>query len=222
MDQSWSFKLFGFTVDVQMSHLLIAGLYALILLANQAPLIEIIAWPFILFGSVLVHELGHAFAIRHYDMRVGHIVLHGLGGHVTHAPTTASRQLVISLAGPLAGLSLGFLVLGLTRYFGVPPGFSGVVWMLLFVNIGYSLFNLFPMLPLDGGNALQSALRMRMRERAARRTAGLIGTIVGIAVALLSYTGQLEIAGMRFSSFFVVGLAAFCAYTSYQQYEANR
>ena len=69
------------------------------------------------FVSILVHELGHVFAYRHFG-RSGRIVLHWMGGiaiadsgNMAWARTsgrrfTSNQQIFISLAGPAAGLSL--------------------------------------------------------------------------------------------------------------------
>src|SRR5581483_8244877 len=59
--------------------------------------------------SILLHELGHAFAGRLFDAHVSHIDLTGLGG-VAHfersLPTSALKRSVIYLAGPAVNLAL--------------------------------------------------------------------------------------------------------------------
>jgi Zn-dependent protease len=156
----WTFPLFGFRVVVGNSFLVVAGVFGLLALQAGATLPEALVMPVVVFGSLLVHELGHAFVAQGFGLQVGDIQLHFLGGHVTHTRTVPARQLLISVAGPIAGLTLGLLVLLLSS---VVPHHAGPGWWtrtieaLLFVNIGWSLFNLLPVLPLDGGNALLAA-----------------------------------------------------------------
>src|SRR6476661_5638418 len=75
------------------------------------------AWIFVVFVSVLIHELGHAVVGRVYG---GHPEIHlqAFGG-VTfprfRAQPGPGRQFVLSVAGPLAGLLLGAAAFALTR-----------------------------------------------------------------------------------------------------------
>ncbi|MBX2801603.1 MAG: M50 family metallopeptidase [Myxococcales bacterium] len=212
MDQSWSFKLLGFRVNVQATFLLLLGIYLLIQLGDQAPLASIVSWPIVVFISIIVHELGHALVAQYYRLKVGHIELHGLGGHVTHSRTTPKKQLAISLAGPAAGLLLGLLVWWVSTTWPPTELWSRtLVTQLLWVNIGWSLINLIPMLPLDGGNALLAGLTLTMRrQRDAMRTTGMVGIVCGIGVAVLGYTGY----GM-----FLTFIGAFAAFESYRLYQ---
>src|SRR5690606_39202292 len=69
----------------------------------------VVSWMFIVFVSVLVHELGHALASRAFGYQPT-ITLAWLGGH-THpnapGPIPWDRDLLLTLAGPLFGLLLG-------------------------------------------------------------------------------------------------------------------
>jgi Zn-dependent protease len=179
----WTFRLLGFRVVVQSGFAILAGLFALLALQGGAGLVEAMMWPLVVFGSILVHELGHALTAQRLGLAVGDIELHMMGGEVTHARTQPARQLLISLAGPLAGLALGFAALALSRV--VPD--SSVLSVLVFVNIGWSIFNLLPVLPLDGGNALRAAIGLGTRESVALRITAGVGLLLaslGLAYAL--------------------------------------
>jgi len=71
----------------------------------------------IFFVSILVHELGHSLAFRHYGLH-SRIVLHWMGGLAIPETGFGQRQasmnnyqrIVVSLAGPIAGLLLGFIL----------------------------------------------------------------------------------------------------------------
>lgn len=183
----WTFRLLGFQVVVQSGFAILAGLFALLALQGGAGLLEAMTWPVIVFGSILVHELGHAFTAQRLGLAVGNIELHMMGGEVSHARTRPGGQLLISLAGPIAGLALGSAALALSL---VVPN-SSVLSVLVFVNIGWSLFNLLPVLPLDGGNALRAAIGLGTRESVALRiTAGIGFTLAALGLAYALTAGR--------------------------------
>ena len=102
------FRLFGFPVRVHLFFWIGTALLGL----NGNPRPEmLLLWLAVVFVSILVHELGHAFAQRYYG---GHpwITLHGLGGLAScdDCDRRPSSQIIISLAGPAAG----FLLAGAT------------------------------------------------------------------------------------------------------------
>src|SRR5438132_4296961 len=81
---------------------------------------RIAVWTVVMFVSILVHEMGHALAGTYFGARPG-IKLHGFGGltYLPGAHFSRSQSIVVSAAGPGAGLLLGFLVLALVQ-FGQP------------------------------------------------------------------------------------------------------
>lgn len=204
----WSFEVFGFRVQVGLLFIFMALLVSTWMPLQTAP--EIMLSMLVVFASVIIHELGHAFVARRFGLWVGDIQLHGLGGQVPHARTTPGRQLWISLAGPGAGLAVGFATLALAVAFEVPPAFTGVLTVILWVNIGWSLFNLLPVLPLDGGHALQSGLSLVMSTRNAVRIAAVSTMVLGIAGLYLGATS-----GMLFLAVMAM-LAGYHGYTTYQ------
>ena len=117
--------------------------------------------------AILLHELGHAFVVRGLGGDP-EITLHGLGGLTTHhlSPTNG-QQFVISVAGPLVNgvlAGLGFLGLAFVAAPGTPLASFFFYW--LWVNALLGLFNLLPIVPLDGGHALRSVLRRFLPKRA--------------------------------------------------------
>ena len=141
------FSIVGFPVRVHPLFWLIA----LLLGASGDPL-AIPIWIFVLFLSILIHELGHAFAFRRYGMD-SHIVLHFAGGLTipeaapwgtgwANVAPSPRQQIVVSLAGPFAGfLFAGLVVAGVV--------FSGgtVLTTMLF---GFLPLPLTPILPFGG------------------------------------------------------------------------
>ncbi len=202
------FKLFGFNVTVQLAFLGLLVIYALFSLQRQEPLYAMISWSVVVFLSILVHELGHAFAARRFRRHVHGIYLHGFGGHVTHSGGgAASQDLAISLAGPGAGLLLGATTWAIAPYLPYHPVIATVVGDLLWINIFWSLVNLLPMMPLDGGNALRSGLAMRFSRYKATRWSSMVGTAVGALFALYGFSS---------GSIFIGLIGGYAAYHNWQ------
>jgi Zn-dependent protease len=113
--------------------------------------------------SILLHELGHAFAGRPFKAHVSRIELTGLGGlaHFERSlPGSVFARTVIYLAGPAVNLGLWFAFDAMARQ----AAFSGL-WTLAspllvlgWINKVLLVFNLLPAYPLDGGLALDAWL----------------------------------------------------------------
>jgi Zn-dependent protease len=205
------FRLFDFRVEITPSFLLVVGVSALFEISYGGSLLHAIQWGMVLLLSIVVHELGHAFAARAYGLRVGTIQLHFLGGHVTHDRTRPRRQLAISLAGTAAGLALGALTWIASQ--ALPPTILSpwLVRDMLYVNVLWSFVNLLPLYPLDGGMAFQSALSLWRGERRAVRTTSMVGIALGLGLLVVSWS-----MGAMFFPF----IAAMAAYTNWQRLQS--
>ncbi len=202
--QDWKFHFFGFRVRVEFWFWAVA----LFLGSNLSDPVSIAIWIAIVFLSVLVHELGHAFVGRSLGLEP-EITLHSMGG-VTHFRVNRSRSplqdALLGFAGPLAGFLLAGLVF-LVREFspfafvGTTPYGRQMFRFLLWVNLGWGIFNLFPILPLDGGQILRSvvhALRGRSDE--------ILPRSISVVAAVLVAAGALFFK-MYFLAFFVAWMA---------------
>ncbi|MGH9137848.1 MAG: site-2 protease family protein, partial [Acidimicrobiales bacterium] len=165
-------------------------------------------WVAIVFVSVLVHELGHAVAFRAFGSEPT-IVLHGFGGLTYGRPVRGRwRSIVVSLAGPLSALVL----LGVPAAAAFLSGWAGdqsdtvhqLVVMAAWVNVGWSVLNLIPLLPLDGGHVCEQLVG----GRGAR--------IVTIALAI-----PLVVLGLRAGFVFGAFLAGFLAVRAFQELQAG-
>lgn len=154
-------------VTVRGSFLLIAALIGFIGVGDMR---QTIAWIVIVFVSILIHELGHAFTARMYGSAVA-IELNGLGGltrwSAPDGALTPGRRALIAAAGSATGLAFGGLVWIVARQFG--PYDPLVAWILtstIYVNVFWGLLNWLPIRPLDGGHLLESLLQKIAPNRA--------------------------------------------------------
>jgi len=108
------FRLGSFPVSVYPSFLIAAALLGYVWMEGWQSLL---IWIAVVFVSVLVHELGHAVVALTFGGRP-EIRLEGFGG-VTFPrlpqPPPAWKQVVLSVAGPVAGLGLGVAAWALGR-----------------------------------------------------------------------------------------------------------
>jgi Zn-dependent protease len=113
--------------------------------ATQFPLAIVIGFVVI----TLIHEIGHAVAIRAKGLRAGFMVfIPFIGGAVTlkSQPTSVYDDAVIGLAGPFAGTLASLFCLQVYKWIDDP------LWLLIaFFGFGLNLFNLVPIGMLDGG-----------------------------------------------------------------------
>lgn len=204
------FSILGIPVRVEPLFFLIAGLLAASRL--QEPWF-LASWIAVVFGSVLLHELGHAVAFRHFGYSPD-IRLHTMGGHTSAtAGLNPKQDVIVSVAGPLFGLTAGGLVYAAGFFFPslYATPFLGVVLRdLLWVNIGWSLINLLPILPLDGGRVLIAGLRKANPMNATMRAYQVSMIVAGVAAA----------AALAFGMLFAALLGALFAANNYRAYQA--
>jgi Zn-dependent protease len=168
---------------------------------NDLPLL--LTWFVVVLVSVLIHEMGHALMGKAFGLSP-EIDLHSMGGTTSWSGgrnVGNGKGILISLAGPLAGLSVGvFAWLAIP----IPASVFGqkvydFVW---FVNVVWSVFNLLPMLPLDGGNVLRSTLNAMTggKGEIPSRIIGLIlAVLLGAVVVFKLHDWWLAMLGLLFA-----------------------
>lgn len=153
----------------------------------------------LLFGSLIVHELGHALVARREGIEVKQIDLFLFGGLTQMARDAASpgEDFRIAIAGPLATfgvilvcLALDMVIVGPNRLIHaifldasvrITPVLLSLSW-LLSMNVLLLAFNLVPAFPLDGGRVARSIV---WRVRGDRRVGTLVAARLGQGFALL-------------------------------------
>lgn len=177
----------------------------------------------VLFGSLIVHELGHALVARRQGIRVDRIELFLFGGFTQMSRDAASpgEDFKIAAAGPLATflfvilcLVLDLAIVGPHRLIHaaaldgtvqITPVLLALSW-LLFWNVLLLAFNLVPAFPLDGGRIARSAVwRVTGSKRRGTITAARLGQAFGL---LLGGCGiWLMLAYRSFTGIWSIGIA---------------
>lgn len=201
------FSLLGFPVRIHWSFGLLAifvggGLRA----GSPEEWTAVIIAMAVIFLSILVHELGHALAGRYFGA-IPSIMLHGMGGlcYLPGARFSRGENIIVSLAGPAGGFLLAvvtFLVLLSVR--PEDPFFQHALFVSLFVNVVWTVLNLLPILPLDGGQVFRDILgpeKIHVTRTVGAVTAGIlclvalnfgffIAAIIAGALAFINFKGQ--------------------------------
>ncbi len=161
----WRFKLFGFPVAVHWTFWLVAALLGSGFVGDSAQMrFVLVVWVAMVFLSIMVHELGHAFMMRRQGDRSVHIVLHSMGGYAQGTAWRSGReQVLVSAAGPVAQMALGALAWLLLKLGLVPVSFYPVVALnlLIWVSFVWAIFNLLPIIPMDGGRIMEALVGAR-------------------------------------------------------------
>lgn len=149
------------------------------------------------FGSILLHEFGHAIAAMRNGIGISSIQLWIFGGmaRMDREADTPGTELKVALAGPAVTAAI-VVVLGLVGTLGVGwtefreaavqetrSGVSGlmalVAWLAA-INLLILIFNMLPAYPMDGGRVARALVWWRTGNRnQATRTAANLGRFFG-------------------------------------------
>jgi Zn-dependent protease len=166
----------------------------------------ILEWLAVVLISVLFHELGHALIGRRFGLSP-QITLYSMGGLTSWTNSTEispAKNLAISLAGPAFGFLLGGLclvagpaVLTAVRSELLATAYRDLIW----VNIGWGVFNLLPILPLDGGHVLVTleGWLTRKRDQIISHTISLLACFALVYLALTRRFPWVAILGIWFA-----------------------
>ncbi|HEU4392255.1 MAG TPA: site-2 protease family protein [Solirubrobacterales bacterium] len=145
------------------------------------------------FGSILLHELGHAIAALRNGIGISSIQLWIFGGmaRMDREADTPGTELKVALAGPLVTLLIvvvltvaGLVAAGAREFWDAAllesnSGASGVLAMIAWlasINALVLVFNMLPAFPMDGGRVARAIAWWRTGNRtAATRFAANLG-----------------------------------------------
>ncbi|NLX59845.1 MAG: hypothetical protein GXY74_12240 [Phycisphaerae bacterium] len=205
------FRLLGFPVRIEWTFFLVAALVGM----RGASLRDILVWMVAVLVSVLLHELGHALVIRRFGIHP-EIVLYGMGGqtrYIPWRPLSHWQQIAISAAGPGTGLLVGGAILWSVWHLGAPerPILDSLVFSLIGINIVWSLVNLVPVFPLDGGHIMASIIHL-VRGTTRMELPLAISVVCGATAAVVA---------LYFHRIFAAILAGVFTYQSLMQLRAS-
>jgi Zn-dependent protease/CBS domain-containing protein len=229
------FKLFGFSVRIDASWILIAILIVWSLASGLFPhyypnLSTGTYWwmgllgALGLFASIVLHEFAHSWVARRRGMKMRGITLFIFGGvaQMDDEPPSPGTEFQMAIAGPIASVLIAATCFGLwqlSERIAWPLPVGAVFWYLGFINTVLVIFNVVPAFPLDGGRMLRSLLWHTMGSlRKATQISSMIGSAFGlllIVLGVLQFIGGNFIGGMWW---FLLGMfLRSAASTSYEQ-----
>lgn len=127
---------------------------------NSSSILGTVIWAAVILLSVLIHEYGHALTARLFGQEA-EINLVGLGGLTKrHGPKLARwQEFLIVLNGPIAGFLLFIIAYQLLSVVGEKKSILFYALQIAInVNLFWTILNLVPVLPLDGGHLLRILL----------------------------------------------------------------
>lgn len=183
-------RLFGIEVVVNPYFLLLLGLYALAGILLQGLLA---------FTTVIIHEVAHILAAYKLGMKVTEVELLPFGGVArldSFLEMDPAKEIRVALAGPLSNVIMLVLVgVGYMLEFWHHP----LVISFLKVNLMLLIFNLLPILPLDGGRVYRALLISRVGIKDATEAAASHGLLATGLLGVLGIVGVVKgITGLDF------------------------
>ena len=150
---------------------------------------------FMLFGSVVLHELGHALMGQVFGVRTREILLTPIGGiaMLEHALNNSKAEIWIAIAGPI----VNFILVAIAMPLMLVSDASWIPYFIM-VNIMLGTFNLVPAFPMDGGRILRALLAKKYGYQKATLIALKISRIFGVLFIVVGifYSVMLSIIGI--------------------------
>ena len=141
----------------------------------------------ILFSIILVHELGHVITILYFKYKIDNIEIFPFGG-ITHINkdinSPINHELLISISGIIAQLILFIIVTMLHNQTLIDYNFY---YLFKKYNFSIIIFNLLPIIPLDGSIFIKSLLEKVFSFKTSNYLNVFISIIVLIIFFYINY-----------------------------------
>lgn len=192
-------RLFGVPLYIQWSVLIVGGLIAwitsnsLVTRAGVDPSTGISMGLSFVAGylaSVLIHEIGHTIAARHFGIGVRRISLLFYGGaaELESAPPDPLSEFWVALAGPLASAGCAVAAVAGHKFaIGAEAWLSAdILGALAWANVAMVIVNLLPGFPLDGGRVVLALVWWGTGDRRlAQRAVSYSGFGLGLSLVVI-------------------------------------
>ncbi|HSX14099.1 MAG TPA: site-2 protease family protein [Chlamydiales bacterium] len=157
-------------------------------------------WIGIIFFSVLIHEYGHALTSVFFKQKA-RIQLVAMGGVTSFDGPKLKfwQQFLIVFNGPLFGFLL-YVIATLLLQFHWSPLPTAILKMTALANVFWTVVNLLPVVPLDGGQLLRIVLEANFGIKGFKASL-LIGAILSAVFAFAFFMVQMFLAGALFFLF---------------------
>jgi len=212
----------GIPIRIHFTFLLLLLWFGMASAGTEEGFLSGVVFILLLFGCVVLHELGHAAMARRFGVETREIVLYPIGGvaRLDRIPS-GKAELLIALAGPmvnllLAGMLVAWLVVRQVQLSFSPQELLGggapVIWQLLTANLTLFFFNLVPAFPMDGGRILRAILSLYAGQEKATRIAARVGQGFAMLFALWAIIPPMKPVFLMIAFFVFVGAGQEAAY----------
>lgn len=155
----------------------------------------------IIFFSILIHELGHALSSKAFGQNP-RIELNAFGGltYPEGPSISKGREFIVVLMGPLFGFALAIFAYFVMRLVQGNVLATQIFYATFVINFVWTVINLVPVLPLDGGQLLRIVFEKIFGPRGTSY-ACLVSMVLAGAVAIFSFIAGWLIGGILFFLF---------------------
>lgn len=176
-------------------------------LSSGGTVLGTVLWAIVILYSVLIHEYGHALTALAFGQEA-HIELIGFGG-VTHRHGPKLKlwqEFIIVLDGPLAGVLLLSVAYFILAAYGekLPATVVYALNITVYANIFWTIINLLPVYPLDGGKLLSIIFEAFLGIRG-MKIALFLSCLFSLIVSVFLFYEGLFIGGALFLLFTIEG-----------------